>query len=364
MSAPCVGSLASTVARAGVGARELRARHLVSDGLCKSVRRAGRRADRASRGNVARLDVCASSGRDTRFGEVNDQGARFTRGVVAATAALAIALTPGTLRAEELGETTVTSSVAIVAQQTMEETVSQETTSQETTSRTTEETTSSSGPEAPDAPDSRVSDPDLEDPVEIPYDFVAVGESPDIEGRKLFAADLQKRGLSDADAKAIENNQKIKQYNNAPDEFPTFVREGYDVRVITADGFVTQANGLVYKDFVTGKGAQPIDGQEVTFEYIAYNENGGTIDSTYRKGVPASTRLGINGMIPGFEEGLKSMRPGGKRRVVVPPELGPPTGPATFFSAKQWEVFDIELIDVKSCTRVQSSFMSSSVVCE
>jgi FKBP-type peptidyl-prolyl cis-trans isomerase len=308
--------------------------------------------------------VCASSGRDTRFGEVNDQGARFTRGVVAATAALAIALTPGTLRAEELGETTVTSSVAIVAQQTMEETVSQETASQETTSRTTEETTSSSGPEAPDAPDSRVSDPDLEDPVEIPYDFVAVGESPDIEGRKLFAADLQKRGLSDADAKAIENNQKIKQYNNAPDEFPTFVREGYDVRVITADGFVTQANGLVYKDFVTGKGAQPIDGQEVTFEYIAYNENGGTIDSTYRKGVPASTRLGINGMIPGFEEGLKSMRPGGKRRVVVPPELGPPTGPATFFSAKQWEVFDIELIDVKNCTRVQSSFMSSSVVCE
>lgn len=49
-------------------------------------------------------------------------------------------------------------------------------------------------------------------------------------------------------------------------------------------------------------------------------------------------------MIPGFEEALKSMKPGGRRRVIVPPELGPPVGPSTFFSAKQFEVFDVELL--------------------
>ena len=51
----------------------------------------------------------------------------------------------------------------------------------------------------------------------------------------------------------------------------------------------------------------------------------------------------------GFELGIKSMKPGGKRRIVVPPELGPPVGPATFFSAKQYEVFDVELRTVKTC---------------
>ena len=53
---------------------------------------------------------------------------------------------------------------------------------------------------------------------------------------------------------------------------------------------------------------------QVVFEYTAYNENGGRIDSTLKQGRPARTRIGIQGMIPGFEEGIKSMRRGGKRR--------------------------------------------------
>ena len=200
--------------------------------------------------------------------------------------------------------------------------------------------------------------------VEMSFEEVEVGRAPDIAAQKAKVAERQATGLTELEQKAVENNQRIKQYNNAPAEFPTFVREGYDVKCITTPGFVTKDDGLVYKDFTVGVGATPTDGQEVTFHYIAYNENGGTIDSTYRKNVPASTRLGINGMIPGFEEGLKGMKEGGMRRVVVPPELGPPIGPATFFSSKQWEVFDIELIKIKSCERVQSGFMTSSVVCE
>jgi FKBP-type peptidyl-prolyl cis-trans isomerase len=101
---------------------------------------------------------------------------------------------------------------------------------------------------------------------------------------------------------------------------------------------------------------------QVVFDYSAYNENGALIDSTYRKGEPAATRIGIAGLIPGFELGIRSMRPGGKRRVVVPPGLGPPVGPATFFSAKQYEVFDVELRAVRACAR-QTAGMFSTVVC-
>lgn len=107
----------------------------------------------------------------------------------------------------------------------------------------------------------------------------------------------------------------------------------------------------------------PVDGQEVVFEYTAYNESGGKIDSSFRQGRPAQTRLGVNGLIPGFELGIKGMRMGGKRRIVVPPELGPPVGPSTFFSAKQYEVFDVELVAIRDCVRRQF-LMTSDVVCE
>ena len=65
----------------------------------------------------------------------------------------------------------------------------------------------------------------------------------------------------------------------------------------------------------------------------------------------------------GFEEGMKTMRVGGRRRLIVPPDLGPPVGPSTFFSAKQCEVFDVELLNVKTCRRRQVA-MFSDVVCE
>lgn len=65
----------------------------------------------------------------------------------------------------------------------------------------------------------------------------------------------------------------------------------------------------------------------------------------------------------GFELGIKTMQVGGKRRIVVPPELGPPVGPSTFFSAKQCEVFDVQLMAVKNCRRRQVA-MFSDVVCE
>lgn len=161
----------------------------------------------------------------------------------------------------------------------------------------------------------------------------------------------------------LDQNRRMQKVNNAPEDFPNFIREGFEVKVITDAKYTTAQSGLIFYDLVEGHGEEPKDGQQVKFHYIGYNENGRRIDSSYQQGEPARTRVGIKGMIPGFEEGIRTMKPGGKRRIVIPPELGPPVGPSTFFSAKQFEVFDVELLEVKDCVR-RTVFLYSDVVCD
>lgn len=160
----------------------------------------------------------------------------------------------------------------------------------------------------------------------------------------------------------LEQNRKIQEANNAPEEFPSFVREGFEVKVVASDRYVKRDNGLIYLDLKLGEGDCPKDGQQVTFHYIGYNESGRRIDSTYLQGSPAKVRLGNKALVPGFEDGIRDMRPGGKRRIIIPPELGPPVGPSTFFSSKQFEVFDVEILNVKDCERRTIAFYSD-VVC-
>ncbi|XP_071691181.1 peptidyl-prolyl cis-trans isomerase FKBP20-2, chloroplastic isoform X1 [Rutidosis leptorrhynchoides] len=161
----------------------------------------------------------------------------------------------------------------------------------------------------------------------------------------------------------LEQNKRVQRENNAPDDFPSFVREGFEVKVVASDNYVKRESGLIYRDFEVGNGDFPKSGQQVTFHYIGYNESGRRIDSSYQQGTPAKIRMGTNALVPGFEEGIKDMKPGGKRRIIIPPELGPPVGPSTFFSAKQFEVFDVELLGIKDCVRRTIAFYSD-VVCD
>ncbi|KAJ7950816.1 Peptidylprolyl isomerase [Quillaja saponaria] len=160
----------------------------------------------------------------------------------------------------------------------------------------------------------------------------------------------------------LEQNRRRQKENNAPEDFPNFVREGFEVNVVTSGNYIKCDSGLIYRDFEVGKGDCPKAGQQVTFHYVGYNESGRRIDSTYLQGTPAKIRIGNNALVPGFEEGIQDMRPGGKRRIIIPPELGPPVGPSTFFSAKQFEVFDVELLSIQNCQRRTIAFYSD-VVC-
>ncbi|KAL6639290.1 hypothetical protein ACP70R_023020 [Stipagrostis hirtigluma subsp. patula] len=140
-----------------------------------------------------------------------------------------------------------------------------------------------------------------------------------------FSAHGKTKSMNPYDERRLlEQNKKIQEANRAPDDFPNFIREGFQVKVVTSDNYITRDSGLMYEDIKVGTGNSPKDGQQIIFHYVGYNEAGRRIDSTYIQGSPAKIRLGNKTLVPGFEEGIRDMKPGGKRRIIIPPELGPP----------------------------------------
>eukprot|EP01026_Neomeris_dumetosa_P056886 TRINITY_DN52138_c0_g1_i1.p2 TRINITY_DN52138_c0_g1~~TRINITY_DN52138_c0_g1_i1.p2 ORF type:complete len:219 (-),score=17.36 TRINITY_DN52138_c0_g1_i1:10-666(-) len=87
--------------------------------------------------------------------------------------------------------------------------------------------------------------------------------------------------LSKVQKLILEQNKRVQSQNNVPNEFPSFVRQGFDVIVI-GDGFIMEDSGIIYKDFVMGEGNTPADGQQVIFDYQSFNESAKLIDTTYR----------------------------------------------------------------------------------
>jgi peptidylprolyl isomerase len=83
---------------------------------------------------------------------------------------------------------------------------------------------------------------------------------------------------------------------------------------------ITTPSGLKYIDEVIGSGPSPKIGQFVTVKYIGTLSNGKSFDSTEAKR-PYTFQLGIDKAIPGWEEGIMSMKVGGKRLLIVPPQL-------------------------------------------
>lgn len=113
-------------------------------------------------------------------------------------------------------------------------------------------------------------------------------------------------------------------------------------------GLKNEAPGLKYVDEVVGTGASPQPGQRVTVHYTGRLENGTKFENSLDSGEPYEFTIGVGAVIPGWDEGIMSMKVGGKRKLTIPPELGygaagsPPKIPpnATL-------IFDVELLGVK-----------------
>lgn len=89
---------------------------------------------------------------------------------------------------------------------------------------------------------------------------------------------------------------------------------------------VVTASGLQYKDIVAGNGPNPPVGFQVVAHYVAMTPNLRVFDSSLDKGKPYDIRVGAGQVVPGLDEALLTMKPGGIRRVYVPGNLAFPKG--------------------------------------
>jgi len=111
---------------------------------------------------------------------------------------------------------------------------------------------------------------------------------------------------------------------------------------------VTTASGLKYVDVVVGKGASPVKGNLVKVHYTGTLENGKKFDSSVDRKEPFAFLIGVGQVIPGWDEGVMSMKVGGKRKLIIPARLGyGAAGAGGVIPPNATLLFDVELLDVK-----------------
>ena len=108
------------------------------------------------------------------------------------------------------------------------------------------------------------------------------------------------------------------------------------------------ASGLQYEDLVVGSGKMAETGMNVSVHYTGWLTDGTQFDSSANSGSPLKFQLGAGQVIAGWEEGVKGMRIGGKRKLTIPPDLAyGARGSSGVIPPNATLLFDIELIDVQ-----------------
>ncbi|WP_027857517.1 FKBP-type peptidyl-prolyl cis-trans isomerase [Marinobacterium jannaschii] len=111
------------------------------------------------------------------------------------------------------------------------------------------------------------------------------------------------------------------------------------------DGVKTTDSGLQYQELTAGAGSSPAVTDTVQVHYRGTLVDGTEFDSSYSRGEPVSFPL--NGVIPGWTEGLQLMKEGGKSRLVIPSELAyGPGGMGNAIGPNETLVFEVELLKI------------------
>jgi peptidylprolyl isomerase len=102
-------------------------------------------------------------------------------------------------------------------------------------------------------------------------------------------------------------------------------------------------------ELVEGDGAEAKAGDEVTVQYVGVNyKTGEEFDASWDRGEPFTFTLGSKSVIPGWEQGVEGMKVGGRRELVIPPELGyGESGAPPAIPPNETLVFVVDLVEVE-----------------
>lgn len=119
-----------------------------------------------------------------------------------------------------------------------------------------------------------------------------------------------------------------------------------DYAEVTGDT-VTTESGLKYIEIKVGEGKTPTAGQNIQVHYTGWLTDGKKFDSSVDRGEPFQFQIGIGRVIKGWDEGVMSMKEGGKRRLIIPSQLAyGERGAGGVIPPNATLIFDVELLKV------------------
>ncbi len=146
----------------------------------------------------------------------------------------------------------------------------------------------------------------------------------------VFAKEKKQEILVNAQTAEIINIREVSRFPGEP----------------CSGGWVETDSGLKYWDLEVGDGPSPANtSSQVTVHYTGWLTDGTKFDSSYDSGRPATFRLGQ--VIPGWIEGVGSMRVGGKRKLIIPHQLAYGERGRPGIPSRATLIFDVELISMQ-----------------